>query len=66
MPVDESEFDYNYVPEHLREMVENCRDLSFSERLDLACALSEAGWARLGVVRDPSKAMDRTIRRIER
>jgi hypothetical protein len=65
-PIDESKFDYNYVPDHLKEKVKNCKNLSFSERFDLIAELSEAAWAKLGVVRDPSKPMDKTIRRIER
>jgi hypothetical protein len=28
--------------------------------------LSEAAWAKIGVVRDPSKPMDKTIRRVSR
>ncbi|HEV2485087.1 MAG TPA: hypothetical protein VGT08_06105 [Terracidiphilus sp.] len=64
--MDESEFDYDYVPEHLAEKVRNCKDLSFSERFNLIAELSEAAWAKLGVVRDPNKPMDKTIRRIER
>ncbi len=65
MDVDESNFPYGYVPEHLKEKVENCQSLSFSERISLVCELSEAGWARIGVVRDPSKPMDKTIRRVQ-
>lgn len=64
--VDESQFDYNYVPEHLREKVKNCKNLSFSERFDLIAELSEAAWAKIGVVRDPNKPMDKTIRRFRR
>lgn len=66
MQVDESKFDYNYVPEHLKEKVKNHQNLSFSERFDLICELSEAAWAKLGVVRDPNIPMDKTIRRVER
>ena len=66
MNVDESKFDYTYVPEHLNEMVKNCENLSFRERFDLIAELSEVAWANLGVVRDPSKPMDKTIRRVER
>jgi hypothetical protein len=62
--MDESKFDYTYVPEHLKERVKNHRNLSFSERLDLIAELSEAAWAKIGVVRDPSKPMDKTIRRV--
>lgn len=49
MEVDESKFPYDYVPEHLKEKVKNCDKLSFSERFNLVCELSEAGWAKLGV-----------------
>ncbi|MFZ0304321.1 MAG: hypothetical protein WAL75_16635 [Terracidiphilus sp.] len=66
MQVDESKFDYIYVPEHLKEKVKNCKDLSFKERFDLIAELSEAAWAKLGVVRDPTKPMDKTIRRFRR
>jgi hypothetical protein len=64
--VDESKFPYGYVPEHLREQVKNWRRLSVGERLSLSFELSEAGWAKIGVVRDPTKPMDKTIRRAER
>ena len=64
--VDESKFDYTYVPERLKERVKNNKNLSFSERFDLIAELSEAAWAKLGVVRDPSKPMDKTIRRVTR
>ena len=64
--VDESKFDYTYVPEHLKERVRNWRDLSFSERFNLTCELSQAAWAKIGVVRDPNKPMDKTIRRVRR
>jgi len=66
MTVDESKFPYGYVPEHLKERVKNWRSLSFSERFHLTCELSEAGWAKMGVVRDPNKPMDKTIRRFRR
>ena len=64
--VDESKFDYTYVPEHLADKVRNWRNLSVGERLSLTFELSEAAWAKIGVVRDPTKPMDKTIRRIER
>ena len=64
--IDESKFDYNYVPEHLKEKVANSRNLSMKERFDLCCELSEAAWAKIGVVRDPNEPMDKTIRRFER
>lgn len=66
MSVDESEFDYNYVPKHLKEKVSNWRNLSVGERLILTGELSEAAWAKIGVVRDPTRPRDTTIRRIER
>ena len=65
-PMDESKFDRSYVPEHLEEKVRNWRSLSFSERWNLTCELSEAAWAKIGVVRDPSKPTDKTIRRVTR
>jgi hypothetical protein len=64
--IDESKFDYTYVPEHLKERVANSRKLSMRERFDLCCELSEAAWAKIGVVRDPTKPMDKTIRRFRR
>ncbi len=64
--MDESKFDYTYVPEHLKGKVKNHMNLSFSERFDLIAELSEAAWAKIGVVRDPTKPMDKTIRRVER
>ena len=66
MSVDESKFDYTCVPEHLKERVKNCKNLSSSERLELSFELSLAGWAKIGVVRDPNKPMDKTIRRVTR
>lgn len=66
MSVNESNFPYGYVPEHLKERVKNHKNLSFSERFDLIAALSEAAWAKIGVVRDSSKSMDKTIRRLRR
>ena len=60
--VDESQFPYGYVPDHLKERVKNWRNLSVGERLSLSFELSEAGWAKIGVARDPSKPMDKTIR----
>jgi len=64
--IDESKFDYNYVPPHLVERVKNCRNLSVAERLELTRELSLAAWEKLGVVHDPSKPMDKTIRRLKR
>lgn len=66
MEVDESKFPYGYVPEHLKERVKNWRSLSVGDRLNLTCELSEAAWAKIGVVRDPNKPMDKTIRRVRR
>jgi len=66
MSVDESKFDYTYVPEHLVEKVRNWRNLSVGERLNLTRELSVAAWAKIGVVYDPSKPMDKTIRRVHR
>jgi len=64
MSVDESMFDYTYVPEHLKDKVRNWRNLSDSERFGRTYELSEAAWAKLGVVRDPSKPTDKSIRRV--
>jgi hypothetical protein len=64
--MDERDFDYNYVPEHLAEKVRNWRNLSASERSNLCCELSLAAWAKIGVVYDPNKPMDKTIRRVTR
>lgn len=62
--IDESKFDYTYVPEHLKERKANWRNLSFAERMELTGELSLAAWEKLGVVYDPTKPMDKTIRRI--
>ena len=62
--VDESKFDCTYVPEHLKEEVSNWRTLSFGERFELTHELSVAAWAKIGVVRDPTKPMGKTIRRV--
>jgi hypothetical protein len=64
--IDVSKFDYTYVPDHLKERVKNHQKLSFRERFDLIAELSEAAWAKIGVVRDPNKPMDKTIRKVER
>jgi hypothetical protein len=66
MDVDESNFDYNYVPEHLKERVKNWRSLSVAERMELTSELSLAAWEKLGVVYDPGNPMDKTIRRVTR
>lgn len=62
--IDESKFDYNYVPEHLKERKKSWRSLSTAERMELTWELSLAAWEKLGVVYDPSKPMDKTIRRV--
>jgi len=64
--VDESMFPYGYLPEHLKERVKNWRSLTVGERLGLSFELSEAGWAKIGVVSDPDNPMNKSIRRIER
>jgi hypothetical protein len=66
MSADESKFDYSYVPEHLQTRVKKCKNLSFSERFDLTHQLSVAAWVKIGVARDSSKPMERTIRRVTR
>jgi hypothetical protein len=62
--MDESNFDYNYVPENLEEKVRNWRNLSVGERLVLTDELSRAAWAKIGVVYDPNKPTDKTLRRV--
>jgi hypothetical protein len=64
--IDESKFPYGYVPEHLKERVKNWRSLSVGEQMSLTSELSVAAWAKIGVVRDPAKPMDKTIRRFRR
>jgi hypothetical protein len=54
------------VPEHLKERVKNWRSLSVGERMELTSELSLAAWEKIGVVYDPSKPMDKTIRRFRR
>lgn len=66
MEIDESKFPYGYVPEHLKERVKNWRSLSFGKRFNLTYKLSEAAWAKIGVVRDPNMPIDKTIRRLHR
>jgi len=39
-------------------------DFSVGERFELTQELSVAAWAKIGVVHDPSKPMDKTIRKI--
>jgi len=63
--IDESKFDYTYVPEHLKERVKNCRELSVAERMTLVSELSLAAWEKLGVVYDPNKPRNKTIRRVK-
>lgn len=55
MSVDESKFDYNYEPEHLKERKKNWRSLSITERMNLTWELSLAAWEKIGVLYDPSK-----------
>ena len=62
--IDESKFPYGYVPPHLEERVKNWRSLSVGERLILVSELSQAAWEKIGVVRDPNKPMDKSIRRV--
>jgi hypothetical protein len=66
MSVDESKFPYGYVPDHLKERVKNWRSLSVGERLTLTSELSRAAWEKIGVVSDPTKPIDKTIRRVRR
>jgi hypothetical protein len=63
--MDETKFDRTYVP-HLEERVRNWRNLSFGERFELTYELSVAAWAKIGVVYDPNKPTDKTIRRVTR
>jgi hypothetical protein len=64
--VDESKFPCGYVPEHLKERVKNWRSLTIGERMELTWELSLAAWKKIGVVYDPTKPMDKTIRRFRR
>jgi len=64
--IDESKFPYGYVPDHLKERVKNWRSLSVGERMELTSELSLAAWEKIGVVYDPTKPMDKTIRRFRR
>jgi hypothetical protein len=64
--MDNANFDRKDLPQDLAEKVRNWRNLSASERFSLTCALSEAAWAKIGVVRDPNKPTDRAIRRVGR
>jgi len=48
----------------LEERVRNWKNLSVGERLVLTDELSKAAWAKIGVVYDPNKPSDKTIRRI--
>ena len=64
--MDEADFDYNYLPEHLADKVRGWGNLSVGERLSLTDELSVAAWAKIGVVRDPSKPMDKTMRPVLR
>lgn len=64
--VDESKFPYGYVPEHLKERVKNWRSLTVGGRMTLTSELSLAAWEKIGVVYDPTKPRDTTIRRFRR
>jgi hypothetical protein len=64
--IDQSKFDYKYVPGRLKETANNWRSLSGAERMGLTWELSLASWEKLGVVYDPRRSMEKTIRRIER
>ena len=64
--IDESKFQYGYVPEHLKERAKNWRSLWVGERMELASELSRAAWDKIGVVYDPTKPTDKTIRRYRR
>lgn len=46
-PIDESKFDYNYVPEHLKERRRKWRNLSMQECMELTWELSLAAWESL-------------------
>jgi hypothetical protein len=46
--------------------VKNWRSLTVGERMDLTRELSLAAWEKIGVVYDPSKPTDKTIRRFRR
>jgi hypothetical protein len=62
--MDETNFDRTHVPDRLAEKVRNWGNLSVGELLVLTNELSVAAWAKIGADRDPSKLMDKTIRRI--
>ena len=64
--IDESRFPYGYLPEHLKEAVKNWRSLSVRERMGLVSELSLAAWEKIGIVYDPNKPVDKTIRRFRR
>jgi hypothetical protein len=63
-PLDETDFDRNYIPEYLAEKVRNRRNLSAGERLVLTNKLSVAAWAKIGVVRDSKVPRDKATRRV--
>jgi hypothetical protein len=54
--IDESKFDYNYVPPHLVERKKNWRSLSPGERLELIWELSLAAWEKVGCRLRPDQA----------
>ncbi len=62
--MDETSFDRTHVPQDLAEKVRNWRNFSVCERFSLTNELSVAAWAEVGFVYDPSKPMDKTIRRV--
>jgi hypothetical protein len=64
--IDESKFPYGYVPQHLEERVKNWCSLTVEERLILVSELSRSAWEKIGVVSDPSKPMNKSIRRVTR
>ena len=62
--MDQADFGSTYVPELLAEKTRNWKHMSVGERLNLTDELRVAAWAKIGVVRDPNKPMDKTIRRL--
>jgi hypothetical protein len=63
--VDDSKFPHGYVPEHLKKRVKIHKNLPSIEPFNLIAEMSEAPWTKIGVVRNPSERMDKTIRRVE-
>jgi hypothetical protein len=64
--MDETSFDRTYVPRHLAKRMCYWRSVSVGERLQLSSELSLAAWAKIGVVRDPSRPMGKMVRRVPR